>query len=150
MCQEKDLCVHAVLLMHLQLHAPLPHLRGWVGQYQDYSKFSLHVVPNIGDFDNSNKMIEFVILRERVKGGLRRSSGVLFFESEKAMQSNEALVLHNFYSRVVKDRNLKEDVKQTFSDVLPSKAQYVEDQAGSARVVEYFTICFSSYMVWFI
>ena len=41
------------------------------------------------------------------------------------MESNEGLVLYNFYSRIAKTTgivSLKEDVKKTFSDGLPSKA----------------------------
>ena len=39
------------------------------------------------------------------------------------MENNEVLVLYNFYSRITKTTgNVKENVKKTLSDVLPSKA----------------------------
>ena len=54
---------------------------------------------------------------------------------------NEVLVLYNCYSRVVTttgNRNLKEDVKKTFCDVLPSNASIllkIKDEAWGGMFV---------------
>ena len=55
---------------------------------------------------------------------------------------NEVLVLYNCYSRVVtttSNRNLKEDVKKTFCDVLPSNATIllkIKDEAWDGMFVD--------------
>ena len=56
---------------------------------------------------------------DQVKGDLARSSCKViwctrFFESEKAMESNEVLVLYNFYSRVAKTTGIVKMSRKPF------------------------------------
>ena len=67
--------------MHLSIACPTTPLTGLGGAIaRDYSKFGRHFVPSIGDFDNSNKMIEKVnvcAFSEQVQDDIARSSCAL-------------------------------------------------------------------------
>ena len=55
------------------------------------------------------------------------------------MESNEILVLNNFYSRVAKTTGIVKMSRKPFLMFFHQKPHFVEDQADSSRVVEYFT-----------
>ena len=56
------------------------------------------------------------------------------------MESNEVLVLYNFYSRVAKTTGIVKMSRKPFLMFSHKRSHFVEDHADSARVVEYFTI----------
>ena len=58
------------------------------------------------------------------------------------MESNEVLVLYNFYSRVAKTTGIVKISRKPFLMFFHKRSHFVEDQADSARVVEYLTIFF--------
>ena len=105
--------------MHLSIACPTTPLRGLGGAIaRRLQQICPSFCPLHRGLRQLQKMIEKVIVpafSDQVKGDLARSSGaIVSFESEKVMESNEVLVLYNFYSRVAKTTGIVKMSRKPF------------------------------------
>ena len=98
------------IIMHLSIACPTTPLRGLGGaiarRLQQIFPLFRPQHRGLRQLQKMSEKVKVPTFSDSVKGVLRRSSKIIwcthFFESEKVMESNEVLVLYNFYSRVAK------------------------------------------------